>query len=111
MKKIIVLIYGILWYIIFLISFLYAIGFVGNFWVPKGIDSGTETNFMAAIGANVALLSLFAIHLNVMARPAFKERWVKNMGIIKKKCPCLYHLPKFRNNNQHKAHTYENITF
>lgn len=80
MKKIIVFIYGILSYIIFLISFLYAIGFVGNLWVPKGIDSGSETDFTTALLINIGLLSLFAVQHSVMARPAFKAWWVQHIG-------------------------------
>lgn len=80
MKKIIILIYGILAYIIFLISFLYSIGFVNNLWVPKGIDSGVETNVITALLINVGLLSLFAIQHSVMARPSFKKWWVQIIG-------------------------------
>ncbi|SDE31274.1 Protein-S-isoprenylcysteine O-methyltransferase Ste14 [Pricia antarctica] len=80
MKKIIVLIYGILAYIVFLISFLYAIGFIGNLFVPKGIDSGTEIEFTTAFLINIGLLSLFAVQHSVMARPVFKEWWVKIIG-------------------------------
>ncbi len=80
MKKIIVLIYGILAYIVFLISFLYAIGFVGNLLVPKGIDSGMEIDFTRALLINVGLLSLFAVQHSIMARPAFKKWWVQIIG-------------------------------
>ncbi len=80
MKKIIILIYGILAYIIFLISFLYSIGFVNNLWVPKGIDSGVETNVITALLINVGLLSLFAIQHSVMARPSFKKWWIQIIG-------------------------------
>tara|TARA_R110002074_G_scaffold161480_11_gene319589 strand:- start:64671 stop:65411 length:741 start_codon:yes stop_codon:yes gene_type:complete len=80
MKKISILIYGILAYIVFLVSFLYAIGFVNNLWVPKGIDSGVNTDLMTALVTNVSLLSLFAIQHSVMARPAFKNWWVKIIG-------------------------------
>ena len=80
MKKISILIYGILAYIIFLVSFLYAIGFVNNLWVPKGIDSGINTDIVTALVMNISLLSLFAIQHSVMARPAFKNLWVKIIG-------------------------------
>tara|TARA_R110002126_G_scaffold57662_5_gene152650 strand:- start:169 stop:909 length:741 start_codon:yes stop_codon:yes gene_type:complete len=80
MKKISILIYGILAYIVFLVSFLYAFGFVNNLWVPKGIDSGVNTDLMTALVTNVSLLSLFAIQHSVMARPAFKNWWVKIIG-------------------------------
>lgn len=80
MKKIIVLFYGISAYIIFLISFLYAIGFVGNLIVPKTIDSGAETNLTTSLFINIGLLSLFAIQHSIMARPAFKAWWVKFIG-------------------------------
>ncbi len=75
MKKIIPFIYGILSYLLFLIAFLYAIGFVGNSIVPKTIDSGTETTLLPSLVINVLLLSIFAIQHSVMARPAFKK-WI-----------------------------------
>lgn len=80
MKNILIFIYGILAYIIFLVSFLYSIGFVNNFWVLKGIDTGTEIDMMTALLINISLLSLFAIQHSVMARPAFKNWWVKIIG-------------------------------
>lgn len=80
MKKIIILIYGILAYLIFLISFLYAIGFVNNLWVPKSIDTGLEIDSITALLINVALLSIFALQHSIMARPAFKNWWVKIIG-------------------------------
>lgn len=73
MKKILVLIYGVLSYVIFLYAFLYAIGFVGNMYVSKTIDSGIEPSLSTALIINIVLLSIFAIQHSVMARPAFKK--------------------------------------
>jgi len=80
MKKFIILVYGLLAYLVFLISFLYAIAFVGDFLVPKTINSEAESTGLSAIIMNLVLLSIFAIQHSIMARPAFKAWWTEIIG-------------------------------
>lgn len=77
MGRLIAFAYGLASYIVFLIAFLYAIGFTGNLYVAKTIDSGVPGELGTSLLINALLLGLFAIQHTIMARPGFKEGWTK----------------------------------
>ena len=72
------LLFGLLAYAIFLATFLYLIGFVGNLpGVPRTVDRGPESALMAAVVVDLALIALFGLQHSVMARQGFKRAWTR----------------------------------
>lgn len=90
MQRFLILLFGLLSYTIFFITFLYLIAFVGNLqqtglvqwlpWleevVPYSVSFGRETGPLAlAATINIALIALFGLQHSVMARTGFKA-WI-----------------------------------
>jgi protein-S-isoprenylcysteine O-methyltransferase Ste14 len=75
LKRLTVFLYGAVCYVVFLATFVYTVGFVGNVWVRRSIDAPRNGNVVTGLAVNLALLLAFAIQHSVMARPGFK-RWM-----------------------------------
>jgi len=73
--RLLILLYAIASYGAFLVSFLYGLGFVGNYLVPKSIDVGGLSSLREAVIVDLVLLGTFALQHSIMARPAFKRWW------------------------------------
>ncbi len=77
MARLLAFLYGLAAYVVFFVTFLYAIGFVSGLVVPKTIDTGTVVPMAEALIVNILLMSLFAIQHSVMARRQFKQWWTQ----------------------------------
>jgi methanethiol S-methyltransferase len=77
LKRVSVFLYGVLCYAVFLATFLYAVGFVCNLFVPRSMDGPPTAALATGLVIDLALLLLFAAQHSVMARPAFKAWWTR----------------------------------
>jgi protein-S-isoprenylcysteine O-methyltransferase Ste14 len=69
--------FGLVAYLVFFGTILYAIGFVAGIVVPKAIDDGAIVPAVEALIVNLLLLTLFAVQHSVMARKPFKRWWTQ----------------------------------
>ena len=77
LRRVLVVGYGVIAYLLFLGVAVYMVGFLANAVVPRGIDEGASGSLAAAVVVNAALLGLFAVQHTVMARPGFKRWWTR----------------------------------
>jgi methanethiol S-methyltransferase len=76
-KRVLFFIYGSACYVVFLVTFLYAVGFIGGFGVPTRLDDPASSPLVPTLLTNGALLALFAVQHSVMARQWFKDAWTR----------------------------------
>src|SRR4029453_16034551 len=82
--RLLTLCYGALAYLIFFGTFLYAIGFVSGYVVPKTVErgstsarAGSTSSLMTALLINLAVMSIFAVQHSGMARQVFKKLFTR----------------------------------
>jgi protein-S-isoprenylcysteine O-methyltransferase Ste14 len=74
-KRVSIFLYGVFSYAVFFATFLYAVGFIGNFAVPATLDGTPALSTGKALLVDMCLLGVFALQHSIMARPFFK-RWL-----------------------------------
>ena len=78
MSRAATLLFAIIAYTIFFATFLYLVGFVGDFsQVPQTVDRGLAAPVATAAIIDVALIALFGVQHSVMARQGFKTWWTR----------------------------------
>jgi protein-S-isoprenylcysteine O-methyltransferase Ste14 len=77
LKRIVFFAYGVAAYLVFLATFLYAVGFIGGIAVPTTLDGPAAGPLLIALAADLLLLTVFALQHSIMARKWFKERWTR----------------------------------
>ncbi len=73
LSRLAILAFGLLSYLVFFATFLYLVGFVGAWFVPKHVDNGPVGPVWLALVVDALLVLAFAVQHEIMARPAFKD--------------------------------------
>ncbi|MCL5951581.1 MAG: hypothetical protein M1132_07665 [Chloroflexi bacterium] len=81
MRRGLIVAYGLTSYILFVISVLWLIPFVGNVLVAKTVDIGPATPAAEAVVIDLFLILIFGVQHSGMARFAFKKRWTKIISL------------------------------
>jgi len=74
--------YAGLCYLAFLSSFTYFVLFAVGLFVPKTVNDGAELPTLQALTIDTGLLLLFGVSHSLMARPAFKARWMRRVPAV-----------------------------
>jgi len=82
MNRLTIFLYGTLTYVTFLATLLYAVGFIGNFAVPKSMDSPADDSWQAALLFDLGFLSLFAIYILVTIQLEERDLMAKHPEYI-----------------------------
>lgn len=77
MTRLVFFAYGVACHLLFLATYAYLAGFVGNLAGPKSIDTPSSTPLVWAVAINLVLVAVFGLQHSVMARPAFKRLWTR----------------------------------
>lgn len=78
MPRILYMLFSVVAYAIFLVIFLYLVGFVANFEpLPRTIDRGPMEVWSFALLVDIGLIGLFGLQHSVMARQEFKQAWTR----------------------------------
>ena len=77
MSRIAFFVYGVACYAVFFATFVYSIGWIGNLFVPRSMDSAPSGPLWQALLIDLGLLTAFALQHSVMARPSFKAWWTR----------------------------------
>jgi protein-S-isoprenylcysteine O-methyltransferase Ste14 len=70
-------VYGVTGHLLFLATYVWLAGFVGNLLVPCSIDSPASDSVPLAVAIDLGLIVLFGLQHSIMARPAFKQVWTR----------------------------------
>jgi protein-S-isoprenylcysteine O-methyltransferase Ste14 len=78
MKKYFFLLVSVGCYLLFLVAFVYLIGFVQAILVPKNIDTGIVRKIIPSLAINLSLMILFGVQHSIMARKSYKA-WISKV--------------------------------